>query len=58
MRREIPNRFSKVFKNSHNTIIYFYFFILLIYDIYILLQNLGLTNPTPLTEISSSRLVR
>jgi hypothetical protein len=46
---------SKGFKNSRNTIIdtfislFYYFF---------LLPILGFTNPTPLIEISSSRLVR
>jgi glucan phosphoethanolaminetransferase (alkaline phosphatase superfamily) len=38
IRRKNPNRFPKVFKNSHHIIIYIYiylFFILLFYDIYI-----------------------
>jgi hypothetical protein len=47
MRRESPNRFSKVFKSSHNTIKYiviylFYYFMIYIY-IYIFLPILGLT---------------
>jgi hypothetical protein len=47
MRRESPNRFSKVFKNSYNTIIYtfislFYSFMIYIF-FYFFLQILGLT---------------
>jgi hypothetical protein len=42
------------FPNSQSIIILY----LLIYYIYFFLQILGLTNPTPLTEISSSRFVR
>jgi hypothetical protein len=49
---------SKGFRNSRNTIIdiLFLYFIILLY--FFLLPILGFTNPTPLTEISSSRLVR
>jgi hypothetical protein len=52
IKRKGPNKFSKVSRISRNTIInifiYFIFF----------LSILGFTNPTPLTEISSSRFVR
>jgi hypothetical protein len=57
MNRKCPTKFHR-FQNSRNTILDIFISLFMYIFIFFLLPILGLTNPSPIKEISSSRLVR
>jgi hypothetical protein len=58
MNRNCPTKFQRFQKNCKTNIIDILIFVFYYFMIYFFLPNLGLTNPTPLKEISSSRFLR